>query len=267
MNQSSCWHVDPTKWCRGNLKYKPTGIPGQGTCIKRIDNDDRRDVAAPIAQNFMQAGANNPLSSLRSCLRRADKLAELESAMRARSKNRINALLASCGASPQALSSFGNQILGTTNTRASNSTLGLSGTRNVAQSSADARSWNLSIAVVGSAVAYGGIEGSIGYHLTLRSNPEGRFYIAGGLGAGVGATAGVDLAVGLGYEEMPTAHWARSTGVSVGFSGKALYGGGVSIDFPTDSAVPVGITASGGVGAGAEVGVAMGTVAQYLYNF
>jgi hypothetical protein len=35
LNQKSCWHVDPNKWCDGNLQYKPTGVPGKGTCVKR----------------------------------------------------------------------------------------------------------------------------------------------------------------------------------------------------------------------------------------
>lgn len=35
LNQKSCWHIDPNKWCKGDLKYKPTGVPGKGTCVKR----------------------------------------------------------------------------------------------------------------------------------------------------------------------------------------------------------------------------------------
>jgi len=35
LNQKSCWNIDPKKWCDGNLQYKPTGVPGKGTCIKR----------------------------------------------------------------------------------------------------------------------------------------------------------------------------------------------------------------------------------------
>ena len=34
LNQSSCWHVDPTKWCNTGLQYKPTGVPGKGTCVR-----------------------------------------------------------------------------------------------------------------------------------------------------------------------------------------------------------------------------------------
>lgn len=267
LNQSSCWNVNPTKWCSGNLKYKPTGIPGKGTCIARVEDGDLKDVAAPIARRIKNAGQNNPLASLRSCLKRPKTFARLQDAMQRRSKNGVNAVLASCGVSPQSLSNFGNQMLGFTSGNSARSTRSVNGMRNSSQSSGSGKSWNLSIAVVGSAVAYGGVEGAIGYHLTLRSNPEARFYVAGGLAVGVGASAGVDLAIGIGYETMPTGHWARSTGVSVSYSGKAVYGGGVSIDFPTDSAVPVGFTASGGAGAGAEVGVVTGTLAQYLYNF
>jgi hypothetical protein len=55
--------------------------------------------------------------------------------------------------------------------------------------------------------------------------------------------------------------------VSVSYSGKAVYGGGVAVDFETDSIVPSGFTLSGGVGAGGEAGVVTGSVTQYLYNF
>ncbi|EAQ96543.1 hypothetical protein [Congregibacter litoralis] len=267
LNQSSCWSVNPTKWCRGDLKYKPTGIPGQGTCIERIEDEDLRDVAGPIAQRVANLGQNNPLEQLRSCLKRPENFARLRDAMKNRSKNGVNSVLANCGASPQALAEFGNQMLGFSSGSRSSGFRTMNGTRNSSQSAASAKSWNLSIAVVGSAVAYGGIEGAIGYHVTLRSAPEARFYVAGGLAAGVGVSAGVDLALGLGYEEMPSNHWARSNGVSVSYSGKAVYGGGVAVDFGTDSAKPIGITVSGGAGAGAEVGVVTGTVAQYLYNF
>lgn len=35
LNEKSCWHVDPKKWCDGNLQYKPTGVPGEGRCVRR----------------------------------------------------------------------------------------------------------------------------------------------------------------------------------------------------------------------------------------
>ena len=34
-NQSSCWSVDPNKWCNSGLQYVPGGLPGKGRCIKK----------------------------------------------------------------------------------------------------------------------------------------------------------------------------------------------------------------------------------------
>jgi hypothetical protein len=34
LNQKSCWHVEPKKWCDHNLQYKPGGVPGKGRCVK-----------------------------------------------------------------------------------------------------------------------------------------------------------------------------------------------------------------------------------------
>ena len=269
VNQQSCWHVDPTRWCNGNLKYKPTGVPGQGTCIVRVTNEDLKEVASTVVDRLKTLGQNNPLANLRSCLKQPQRLAALERALRNQSANGVNSALAACNASPDALANFGADVLGAFNgssaAAATRSTMAQNATHNAGSS--DNRTWNLSIAAVGSGVAYVGVEGAAGYRIQLRRNPEGRFYVAGGLSAGVGLAGGADIAVGLSYEEMPTGHWARDYGKSVGYSGKFAYGGGVSVDFPKDTIKPSGFTLSGGIGAGGEAGVVTGSVSQYLHNF
>lgn len=274
VNQQSCWHINPAKWCSGNLKYKPTGVPGQGTCIVRVTNDDLKEVASTVVNRISALGENNPLSNLRRCLKQPQRMADLERALKRKSANGVNAALAACNAAPDDLADFGADVLGAFNsasaaaapsTRHRGAAGAHSATRNAGSS--DGKSWHLSIAAIGSGVAYVGVEGAIGYRVQLRRNPEGRFYVAGGLSVGVGLAGGGDIAVGLSYENMPTNHWARDPGKSVGYSGKFVYGGGVSIDFPMDTIKPSGFTLSGGVGAGAEAGVITGSVDQYLYNF
>jgi hypothetical protein len=166
---------------------------------------------------------------------------------------------------------YGARVLGpfnseSTNTTASRST-GARAVRTAAGGDAEERAWHLTIAVLGGGVAKVGAEGGIGYKLELRQDPEARFFLFGGVSVGVGLEGGADVAVGLGYESMPSEHWARDLGVSVGYSGKAIKGGGAAIDFSKDSVVPSGFTVSGGAGAGAQVGVVTTTGVQYLYNF
>ncbi|MDP5071671.1 MAG: hypothetical protein NWQ45_12300, partial [Congregibacter sp.] len=126
---------------------------------------------------------------------------------------------------------------------------------------------NLSISGLAGTGAAVGIGGGVGYRIELRSDPQARFFVAGEVTVGFGISASADIAVGVNYGEMPTNHWAREGGASVSYSGRAVYGGGVAIDFETDSVVPSGFTLSGGVGAGVEAGVVGASITQYLYNF
>lgn len=269
LGQSSCWNVNPARWCNGNLKYKPTGVPGQGTCVLRVSDNDLKDVAATVVDRLKQIGDNNPLANLRTCLKRPQNQAQLFEALNEKSKNGVNAVLKSCNASPDQLAKFAHDVLGTFggDGSAKSATRSLASTTRSNTSSDRGDAVNLSISGGGNAGAGVGVEGGLGYRIELRSNPEGRFYVSGGISTGFGISAGADLSVGLNYGSMPTTHWAREPGVSVSYSGKAVYGGGVAVDFETDSIVPSGFTLSGGVGAGGEAGVVTGSVTQYLYNF
>ncbi|MGB1139430.1 MAG: hypothetical protein ACPG1A_00955 [Halioglobus sp.] len=50
LNEKSCWHVDPKKWCDGNLQYKPTGVPGQGRCVKRTSKPKPKQKCGGVNQ-------------------------------------------------------------------------------------------------------------------------------------------------------------------------------------------------------------------------
>ncbi|MEE4279060.1 MAG: hypothetical protein V2I82_11390 [Halieaceae bacterium] len=268
--EKSCWNINPARWCEGDLKYKPTGIPGQGRCIRRVSDDDLREVAGAVAAQIGKLGTNNPLNDLRNCLKRPERLAELQRALASRSANGVNALLRQCGVSPQALADYGNRVLGSFDTAAASRSAAGVAARSVStrsSSSADDRTWSLAIGAGVSGVAKVGVEGGVGYRIELKSAPEARFFLSGGVAAGIGLAGGADVSVGLSYSSMPTEHWAREVGKSVSFSGKALYGGGVAIDFDSGALVPNGFTLSGGVGAGAEAALVTATGSLYLYNF
>ena len=272
--EKSCWNVNPARWCEGDLKYKPTGIPGQGRCVKRISDDDLREVAGEVAARIKKLGSNNPLEDLRTCLKRPDRFADLQRALLSRSANSLNGLLRQCGVSPQALADYGDRVMASFGTATGYGVAARPGSVAAARtvstrssSSPDDRTWNLAIGAGVSGVAKVGVEGGIGYRIELRSSPEARFFVSGGVAAGIGLAGGADVSVGLNYASMPTEHWARETGKSVSYSGKYAYGGGVAIDFDLLSLVPNGFTLSGGIGAGVEAGVVTGSGSLYLYNF
>lgn len=260
LNQSSCWNVNPKRWCNDDLKYKPTGVPGKGTCVLGVRNNDLKDVASDVVDKLKQFGENNPLANLRRCLNRPQERAGLIAALNSKSKNRVNSLLRACNASPEAIASFASNILGGFGDSAGGTSL-----RSSSTSRGDVI--NLSLSGLASAGAGVGVGGGVGYRIELRKEPQARFFVAGDVSVGFGLSAGVDIAVGVNYGEMPTNHWAREGGASVSYSGKAVYGGGVAVDFETDSVVPSGFTLSGGAGAGVEAGVVSGSITQYLYNF
>ena len=266
LGQQSCWNINPARWCNDNLKYKPTGVPGQGTCILRVSNNDLKEVASSVVDRLKQLGSDNPLANLRACLSQTGKQARLSAALNDKSKNGINALLNECGASPDALAGFAKNVLGSFRSAGAGGNVTRSAS-SAGSNSSRGDSVNLALSGLANAGAGVGVDGGVGYRLELRSDPEGRFFVAGGLSTGFGLSAGADVAVGLSYGSIPTKHWAREGGASVSYSGKAVYGGGVSVDFDADSIVPAGFTLSGGVGAGAEAGVVSGSVTQYLYNF
>lgn len=274
--EKSCWNINPAKWCEDGLKYKPTGIPGQGRCIRKVSDDELRDVASEVVARIKSLGSDNPLNDLRMCLKRPENYSALQSAMTSRSANGVNNLLRLCGVSPQALEDYAHRVLGSFNGNAANSGSYAKGSSMASLASTSVRgsssgsrgkSVNLAIGLGLSGVAKVGVEGGVGYRIELRSNPEARFFVSGGLAAGIGLSGSADVSVGLSYGNMPTAHWARESGVSVSYSGKYVYGGGAAIDFSTNSFIPEGFTISGSAGAGVEAGVVTATGTQYLYNF
>lgn len=178
--------------------------------------------------------------ALRSCLKQPGNFANLKKQMTGRSENGVNSILKQCNVNPGALQTYG-------------------------QSATGRKSSTLFIELGAGAVAGVGAEGGIGYAIPLQRNPDGRYYLTGGVG--VGAAVGADVSVGLSNETMPTEHWASDKGKSVNFSGKAMGAVSVSVDFPDESAVPSGFTISGGIGLGAEIGVIIATHDKYLYNF
>ena len=269
LGQQSCWHVNPARWCNDDLKYKPTGVPGQGTCVLRVSDEDLVEVADSVVLQMKTVGDDNPLIDLQRCLARPENRSALVSALGSKSGNGVNGLLRRCNASPEALRAYGERVLGPFNSAAANgaSTAARHVRTRSGGSSADDRAWHLTIGALGGGVAKVGAEAGVGYKLALQHDPEARFFLFGGVSIGVGLEGGADVTVGIGYESMPRDHWARDVGVSVGYSGKALYGGGAAVDFSKDSVVPSGVTLSGGAGAGARIGVVTTTGLLYLYNF
>ena len=110
---------------------------------------------------------------------------------------------------------------------------------------------------VGAGAMYGiGGAGETGLVLDLNGQTLPRFYSAGGVKLGVGASAGADVIVGISRD---TLEQGSSNGIAVGAAGKYLAGGGISVGF--DYVLPGkenpfdGIAVSGGAGVGAEIGV------------
>jgi len=240
--QKSCWNANPKHWCDDGMSYSPGVIPNQGTCHRKLSREEYKAAARRMFEVVKSLGVENPAFRLRTCLLVPGNLTQLRNAMKERSENGINRLLSSCGVSPQALKAYGTKVLG-------------------------APPRTLEIGVSGGVIAGVGIEGSIAYAIPLVPRPDGRFFLTNGLGAGAGLAGGVDVTVGLTVEEMPIEDYVSEKGRSVNFSGKALAGGGVSIDFPERTITPHGFTISGGVGAGAEYGTVIFTRDQYLKNW
>ena len=241
-NQKSCWNPNPRHWCDDGMSYSPGVLPNQGTCYRKLSKAEYKAAAKRMYETVKALGVENPMFRLRTCLLVPGNLSQLKNAMKERSKNGINRILSICGVSPQALKSYGERVLG-------------------------APPRTLEIGLSGGVMAGVGIEGSVSYAIPLVPRPDGRFFLTNGLGGGAGLAGGVDVTVGLTAEEMPIKDYVSEKGRSINFSGKALAGGGVSIDFPERDITPHGFTISGGVGAGAEYGTMIFTRDQYLKNW
>ncbi len=241
LDQKSCWSPNPANWCDGDLKYKPGIMPGAGRCVQRITKEEIFASAKEGYNRVTAIGELNPVTRLTRCLGDRDKLDALKDAMNDKSENAINTVLRECGLSYQMFRDYGYAALGT-------------------------EAETLHIRLGGSAVLGIGAESAVGYALPLVPRPDGRFYITGGLGGGAGVAASGDVVVAVSTQVMPTNHWATDGGKSVNYSGKLLGGGGISIEFPSDSLEPTGIALSGSVGIGGEAGVLLYTADQYLYN-
>ncbi|CAK6698427.1 hypothetical protein IFHNHDMJ_02428 [Synechococcus sp. CBW1107] len=241
-NQKSCWNPNPRHWCDDGMSYSPGVLPNQGTCYRKLSKAEYKAAAKRMYETVKALGVENPAFRLRTCLLVPGNLSQLKNAMKERSENGINRILSICGVSPQALKFYGERVLG-------------------------APPRTLEIGLSGGVMAGAGIEGSISYAIPLVPRPDGRFFLTNGLGGGAGLAGGVDVTVGLTVEEMPIEDYVSEKGRSINFSGKALAGGGVSIDFPERDITPHGFTISGGVGAGAEYGTVIFTRDQYLKNW
>ena len=286
-NQKSCWNVNPAKWCHGDLKYIPGGIPGKGKCIKR----PAKPKSSCGGVNEKSCWNANPkkwchgnlkyipggIPGKGRCVERIS-----DSDLKSVAKNTFNKIdslgknnplmnLRDCLLQPGNFAALKKQM-GKRSENGINSILGRcnsspSALKAYGKEATGTASSTLFIELGGGAVVVGGVEGAIGYAIPLESNPDGRYYLTGGAGGGAGVAVGADVSVGLTSETMPTKHWATDKGKSVNFSGKVMGAVSVSIDFPRHSATPSGFTISGGVGLGAEIGVVIFNWDKYLYNF
>lgn len=217
-------------------------IPPEAQDELEANREETRERARAVFDRVKQLGADNPMVSLRLCLMRPEILDKLKEAMRGRSENGINRLLRECGADPRSFIDYGELVL---------------------DSAPRALAIELGIGVT---AGVGG-EAGIGYVVPLQRNPDGRFYLTGGVGGGTALTAGGDVGVGISWETVPENHWAKEREMVVNFSGKVLAGGGVSVAFPQGIAVPSGVSIAGGVGLGFEAGNMLTTWTQYLHNY
>lgn len=111
----------------------------------------------------------------------------------------------------------------------------------------------------GIGILFGGIgkSGNAGVAFDLTGNAAPRFYSSSAKAAGIGLAlnAGADLIVGISNDAVQA---GASQGTSVSATLKALFGGGLSVDFDgrtSDDLAFSGIAVSGGVGVGGELGM------------
>ena len=247
LNQKSCWNVNPAKWCDDGLQYQTKGLPGSGRCRHKIGQEQVKRVARQVYDRAQALGAHNPLTQLANCLHSGAHFGQLQKAMRSRSANGVNGVLAACDANPNALRSFGASTLGASN--------------------GGAQTKALTIELGGTAVVVAGVQGGIGYVIELEKDPISRFYLTGGLGGGPGGeSASADLSLGLTSDSVPTGKWAKDQGKSVDYAAHALGGAGVSIGFPGGEALkPNGISISAGGGVGVEINTIFYNWDLYLF--
>lgn len=108
----------------------------------------------------------------------------------------------------------------------------------------------LTIGISGGGMVFAGVNGETGIAIPLNGQGVTRFYVTGDWALGFGITAGASLVVGVGTDNVVP---GDSIGKSLVYSGKALAGGGVSVNYDVEPVAYNGIAISGGVGAGGEV--------------
>jgi len=242
LGQISCISANPLKWCDKGLVQKRQ--PGRNICIEKVTNADRLEVTKTIIDDL---GTNNPLANLSRCLGQPSKLGRLRNALKDRSRNAISTLLTECDASISQLSNMGtNPALN--NGYNSMSTRGASG-----NPSGFFKTLHITAGASGAAWVAG--TGSAGFVFELVSNPNGRWYFTGGIGAGPKAEVVGDVTVALSRAEIPTGALGFDHGTSAVVSGH--YGVGLSggVAFMSNSLDFDGISfgIGGGLGAGGAV--------------
>lgn len=239
LGQVTCMSVDPRKWCDDGLVQKRQR--GRNICIKGVTNADRIDVAKVVMQDL---GDDNPLANLARCLARPENIGALRGAMTDRSRMVVSTLLTDCDASISELANMGTLPA----LNHGSSTRGASG-------NPDGYFKTLHITVGGSGAAWVAGSASAGYVIELVSNPNGRWYFTGGIGAGPKAELVGDVTVSLSRADIPTGGFATDHGTSAVVSGHYIVGLAGGVSFVENSLDFDGV--SFGVGGGAGIGGAV----------
>lgn len=251
LNQKSCWHIDPKKWCDPGLLYKAGGLPGKGTC-RAPKADNMVDYTRSVASRYKSLSKNNELARLRKCVNKPSMKVKMIAAMKKKSTNGTNSLLRQCNIDIKKLQQVASYVLskpGSNNgIRSSSVQYGNAGTNSVA------KKFRLFFEFSGGAAA-GSKEFGItyGYAIPLHSKALGsRWYrntmdYSRGFDLGFGG----DIFVGLGNPGVPSGDNVSESGTSGVISVAAAVKVGMLTRITDEGDPAFGIF--GGLGLGATV--------------
>lgn len=289
LNQNSCIHVNPAKWCNAGLTYKPR-IGRRGTCIKKAPKPTK--VCGGLNQNscfhvnpakWCNTGLSYKPNMLRgkrgTCIKKvtnADRLAVTKTVIQELGDNNPLANLTKCLNKPAKLVQLKDAIKDRSNNGvnrllqscgASHTALRSMGNLpalNAGSSTgATVRNANyedqffktLTITVGGSGAA--GVAGAAGAGIVieLKKSPNARWFFTGGIGGGPKAEVVGDVTVSLTRSAIPSNRVGLDHGIGAVISGHYIVGLSGGVEFSGNSLNFEGVSfgAGGGVGVGGAV--------------
>ena len=246
IGQSSCWNVNPNKWCDPGLIYRAGGLPGRGRCLEPR-RGDMLDYTRAVASRYSALGKDNELARLRNCINSPFMKVRMIGQMRLRSTNGTNSLLRECRIDPEKLQRVAAVVLGEDATPPDVGP-------NPAPPENDqhlAKKFRLFFEFSGGAAAGSrDLGGAIGYAIPLHKKPLGtRWYVNSmTYTRGFDLGAGADILIGLGMPGVPSGDDAIESGEAGVMDIAAIFKGGLTTRL-TNSEDP-SFAIFGGVGAG-----------------